>query len=121
MPRIACRKAHIKGRDELRSILLAQQAELNSRVGQGIGRLITLHDPDDEGGMATENYAKDQIAGTLDRERRTLIEIKKALTRLNAGTYGICEDCNIRITRARIEALPWARLCVACAERSQAA
>src|ERR1051325_10061311 len=46
-------------------------------------------------------------------------EIDEALARLDAGEFGVCEACTSAIDRARLEALPYARLCVRCAEESQ--
>ena len=44
------------------------------------------------------------------KEGRLLLEIDDALRRLYSGTYGICETSGKPISRARLEALPWARL-----------
>ncbi len=60
---------------------------------------------------------------TIDRERDLALsaqalaaveEIDQALARIDAGTYGICENCRKPIPRARLSALPHARLCIAC-------
>ena len=45
----------------------------------------------------------------------TLSEIEDALTKFDAGTYGTCESCSQEITKARLEAMPMARLCTECA------
>jgi RNA polymerase-binding protein DksA len=74
-------------------------------------------EPDDEVAAACENVSREMLAATLDRDRRTLIEIESALNRLNSGRYGTCDHCGLAIARARLEALPWARLCIHCAER----
>ncbi|MHB1781337.1 MAG: TraR/DksA family transcriptional regulator [Acidimicrobiales bacterium] len=60
---------------------------------------------------------------TVDRERDLALsaqalaaveEIDDALRKIERGTYGICESCGEAIPSARLEALPYARLCVAC-------
>ena len=102
-------------------VLVEQQEKLTSRVTQEMGRMFAIREPDDEGGVATDNYAKDLTAATLERERRTLSEIKEALARLHSGEYGVCEACSVAISDARLEALPWAKMCVNCAENSAAA
>ena len=43
-------------------------------------------------------------------------EIEEALARLEDGTYGICANCSRLIPRARLEAVPWTRLCRVCME-----
>jgi DnaK suppressor protein len=102
-------------------VLVEQQEKLTSRVGLEMRRMFAVREPEDEGGVATDNYAKDLTATTLERERRTLSEIKEALARLHSGEYGICEICSVSISDARLEALPWAKMCVNCAENSAAA
>jgi DnaK suppressor protein len=41
-------------------------------------------------------------------------DIDKALAKIDAGTYGICERCGQPIPKERLKALPYAALCVAC-------
>jgi DnaK suppressor protein len=45
-----------------------------------------------------------------------LTEIKSALERIADGTFGICDECGSRIPAKRLDALPWAHLCVSCQE-----
>ena len=52
-----------------------------------------------------------QLAG---QARAAIEEIDRALAKIAAGTYGICERCNQPIPKARLKALPYAALCVAC-------
>ena len=54
-------------------------------------------------------------------EGRLLLEIDEALRRLYRGEYGICEICGKPIARARLEAMPYARLCVSCKEKEERA
>ncbi|MGH9037439.1 MAG: TraR/DksA family transcriptional regulator [Acidimicrobiia bacterium] len=46
-------------------------------------------------------------------------EVDRALGRMDAGTYGICERCGKRISVARLEALPYAALCIDCKSREE--
>jgi DnaK suppressor protein len=46
--------------------------------------------------------------------RAAIEEIDAALERIDAGTYGICEQCGERIPKERLKAIPYARLCVKC-------
>ena len=46
--------------------------------------------------------------------RAAVEEIDRALHKMEIGTYGICESCNQPIPRARLQALPYASLCVQC-------
>jgi RNA polymerase-binding transcription factor len=47
---------------------------------------------------------------------RLLKAIEDALTRLRAGTFGVCEVCKQPISKPRLEAVPWTRLCRECKE-----
>ena len=46
--------------------------------------------------------------------RAAIEEIDRALERIDAGTYGVCEQCGERIPKERLKAIPYARLCVKC-------
>ena len=65
--------------------------------------------------IGTDNYEQEFALGLLDSERKLLREINEALQRIEDGTYGICEGTGEPIPRARLEANPWARYCVAYA------
>ena len=64
----------------------------------------------------TDTFELDNNAGLMEREREIFKDVDCALERLEQGTYGYCEQCNKRIPKVRLEAIPWARLCLACAE-----
>src|SRR5512135_1342019 len=50
----------------------------------------------------------------LDNENALLAEVQQALARIENGTYGMCTNCGQPIPEKRLEALPWASLCVTC-------
>jgi RNA polymerase-binding protein DksA len=66
--------------------------------------------------IGTDNYEIDNILGLMDSERKILIEIDEALERIENGKYGICEVNGEPIPKARLEAIPWARYCINCAD-----
>jgi RNA polymerase-binding transcription factor len=49
-----------------------------------------------------------------DRERKLIVKIKEALTRIDDGSYGKCEECGENIGRERLEARPVTTLCIDC-------
>lgn len=56
-----------------------------------------------------------EVRSSLDELTKKKIErINKALARLDNGTYGICLDCGGAISAERLEALPYAELCINC-------
>lgn len=63
----------------------------------------------------------DEVLDALDNSIRAELEqIQATLQRLDEGTYGVCESCGKPIPLKRLEALPHATRCVACAEKAQA-
>ena len=53
-------------------------------------------------------------------DAKILIAIEEALQRVEAGTYGACRDCGDEISKARLEAIPWTRVCISCKEKQKA-
>lgn len=62
--------------------------------------------------LGTDNYEQEFALGLMDSERKLLREIDEALERIEHGTYGTCVGTGKKITKARLEAQPWARYCV---------
>ena len=54
-----------------------------------------------------------------DREKRKLAQIDDAIDRIEENTYGLCEECDIKIPRARLKVLPFAKYCVECQEKNE--
>ena len=48
---------------------------------------------------------------------KILQAIEEALYRMEKGTYGICRDCGEPIAPARLNAIPWTRVCITCKEK----
>jgi DnaK suppressor protein len=51
-----------------------------------------------------------------DREKQKLKQIDDALERIEENTYGFCEECGVKIPRARLKVVPFAKYCVECKE-----
>jgi len=51
-----------------------------------------------------------------DREKQKLKQIDDALDRIEEDTYGLCEECGVKIPRARLKVVPFAKYCVECKE-----
>ena len=56
----------------------------------------------------------------LDRQARSVHEVQTALAKFDDGSYGVCEQCEEPISAKRLDAVPWARLCVACQSMAEA-
>jgi DnaK suppressor protein len=92
-------------RRELVGDMHSMEAEaLRSTSGSNLSNL-PMHMAD----MGTDNYEQEFTLGLVEKDRQLLREINLALKKLAEGTYGICEGTGKPITRARLEAKPWAR------------
>ena len=68
---------------------------------------------------AANSYTKEFLFGQTNTDRSLLQLIDEALVRVKAGTYGTCIECGEELQQKRLEAVPWARYCVACAEKHE--
>jgi len=104
---------------DYRGLLEAERADLRAQLAElGFG---------EEGGLAYDANFADTSQVTAERGeaealagqlRDALAEVEAAIDRLEKGTYGYCERCGQPISRARLEAKPAARRCIACASKS---
>jgi RNA polymerase-binding protein DksA len=69
--------------------------------------------------VATDTYDREFSLGLASNERRSLYELDDALKKIEEGTFGICEECKSLITKTRLKAVPFARLCVKCQEKKE--
>jgi len=63
---------------------------------------------------ATETYDRELDYTLEENSEQILSEIDAALKRIEEGTYGVCSNCGKQIPTERLEALPWATLCIDC-------
>jgi RNA polymerase-binding transcription factor DksA len=73
------------------------------------------------GDTGTEEYLHDLNATLLENEEYLANEVQAALKRLDDGTYGKCELCGRDIAAARLEAIPYTRYCIKCADKASQA
>ena len=106
------RQALERERDRLERLVGAlAAAERSLGESQGMESGQGGHEAD-----AAADLAEEELDLSLERaERRRLTDVQEALERLDAGTYGVCERCGRAIGLGRLRALPWTRVCVACA------
>lgn len=95
---------------------LANEA-LHASGGEGSGGLSNapLHPAD----LGTDSFELEFTLGLIQNQEQALSEIADALERLRQGAFGKCEECASAIPKGRLEALPYARHCVACARKLQ--
>ncbi|HTY64864.1 MAG TPA: TraR/DksA C4-type zinc finger protein [Acidobacteriota bacterium] len=64
--------------------------------------------------MAVESYTKEFLFGKSSGDRQILQMIQEALDRIEDKSYGECANCGKEIQPKRLEAVPWAALCIQC-------
>jgi RNA polymerase-binding protein DksA len=83
---------------------------------------------DETGDVAPDNHLGDMATATFDREldytleenaEAVLAAIDAALARIEAGTYGKCQNCGQDISPERLEAIPWATRCINCKRKEE--
>ena len=110
---------------ELRGELEADVVHLNKEIHDAQQEIVGLLR---DGGDGAGNDQADVGSTTLERDhemslannaRDMLDQIERALSRIEDGTYGICESCGNAIGKGRLQAFPRATLCVSCKEREE--
>jgi len=101
--------------DEIRDRLEGRLAQLLARTGKIESDRRKLPDRDWQE-RATELENEEVLEQLGDTERAEIQEIRGALSRLDAGSYGVCQACDRPIQPKRLEALPFAKTCIDCAE-----
>lgn len=111
--------------DEARTELLTEAGRLRTEIlaseqaitglmrdsGDGAG--------DDQADTGTKNITREHEMALAGNAREMLLQTERALERLAAGTYGLCENCGNAIGKARMQAFPRATLCVECKQRQE--
>lgn len=101
--------------DRIKTELEARLAQLIERVSRIEGDLRKPGDRDwAERAIELEN---EEVLERLDEaETREANEIRAALAKIAAGTYGVCDHCGETIDGKRLDAIPFAARCVGCAD-----
>jgi DnaK suppressor protein len=104
-------KAQVK---KFREQLLAKAEEI--RVSMLNGDTLNserVADPDD---LAVQSHEEWIFLNRNSIDTMLLREIQESLQRIDAGSYGLCRECEEPVSQKRLTAIPWARHCVSCQE-----
>src|SRR5580765_8956131 len=106
----ALRQILMRRRDALRQALAGDLSLLKELRAQNSGDVVD----------AALDSAQDEISSQLaEVESRELASIENALVRMKEGQYGVCEGCSCSIPMARLNALPYATLCIECQREAE--
>jgi RNA polymerase-binding transcription factor len=120
-PTMAETKLTKKELDDLRIRLQAEEVELQTQLTTIEEDTFATTQSEMVGDVGLDDESADAGTATFEREKDLSIEnnvrdllqkISRALQRIDAGTYGICDRCGKPIEKARIKALPYVDLCI---------
>jgi DnaK suppressor protein len=99
--------------DAIRATLEAERDRLQTELAQGIVA------PDamtygSQAAAATQVFEQQRDLALRERNQQHLAQVEAALGRLDDGTFGSCTRCGRPIAPERLDALPWAALCIDC-------
>ena len=94
-------------RAQLQAVIAQSEAEGGENLGYG------NHMADD----ASEAFEQAKELALHQNAQRLLVQVESALVRFELGNFGLCERCGEEIDPARLEALPYAALCLRCQQR----
>ncbi|MFJ4830968.1 TraR/DksA C4-type zinc finger protein [Streptomyces sp. NPDC088747] len=110
-----------EARAELQSEALRLSSEISSSEAALAGLMRDSGDGagDDQADTGTKNITRESEMALNANAREMLEQTERALQRLDAGTYGLCENCGNPIGKARMQAFPRATLCVECKQKQE--
>jgi len=97
-------------RARLEAVIAQMDAEGGANLGYG------NHMADD----ASEAFEQAKELALHENARKVLVQVTDALESFDKGTYGTCDQCGTEIDPARLQALPYATLCLHCQQRRSA-
>jgi DnaK suppressor protein len=108
-------------RAELEGQAVALRAEIDraEAASESLKRDQSSEGSGDEADAGSKTFEREHEMSLSNNSRDLLVQVERALGRLDAGTYGRCEECGNAIPKARLQAFPRATLCVACKQREE--
>ena len=119
------REARERRREALHQMLLRKRHEILKEIEGSLGQSLTedqqrrLESARDVGDQALMDLDRELGISLMEMRNRRRQAIDEALTRLSEGTYGICAECGVEVSEKRLEAVPFAKLCVECQSKQE--
>jgi len=110
----------IKNMDKFKDKLVKRRTELLVRI-QELTRMPTQTVSGDKVDQAIASLEREDTSMHLQAEISELHEIQDALKRIERGEYGVCENCGKAVGAPRLQALPFATLCLKCKQQEEEA
>ncbi len=118
------REVRERRQEVLHKILIGKRQEIIREIEESLGQSLTedqqrrLESARDVGDQALMDLERELGISLMEMRNRRRQSIDEALTRLHEGTYGICAECGVEISEKRLQAVPFAKLCVECQSRA---
>jgi RNA polymerase-binding transcription factor len=119
------REAREQRRNALQQMLMRKRQEILKEIEGSLGQSLTedqqrrLESARDVGDQALMDLDRELGISLMEMRNRRRQAIDEALTRVTEGTYGICAECGVEISERRLEAVPFAKLCVECQSKEE--
>jgi DnaK suppressor protein len=119
------REVRQRRQEVLHKMLVGKRQEIIREIEESLGQSLTedqqrrLESARDVGDQALMDLERELGISLMEMRNRRRQSIDEALTRLHEGTYGICAECGIEISEKRLQAVPFAKLCVECQSRAE--
>jgi DnaK suppressor protein len=106
-------------RDNLLALRARLIGDVNKMTDAALKDVDAVRMPSEMADVGTDAYEQEITLGLLGNEEEVLQQIDAALERIENGSYGKCEECGRLIAKARLDAIPYAALCVRCASQQE--
>jgi len=98
----------------LRQDISSAESEIAARLGDAVGDA-----GDDSADAGAKTFEREHELALTQNARELLAQTQRVLSKIDDGSYGVCESCGKPIGKARLQAFPRATLCVACKQREE--
>jgi DnaK suppressor protein len=111
--------AEVRAELEAQAVALRAEIDRAEAASESLKRDQSSEGSGDEADAGSKTFEREHEMSLSNNSRDLLVQVERALGRLDAGTYGRCEECGNAIPKARLQAFPRATLCVACKQREE--
>lgn len=114
------RASHLDSKtlERIQDILIKMRDRLTGQISALSDESLKYID-DSSSEDRTDDFDREFALNLVSTEQESVFEIDNALRRIKEGTYGMCDFCGCPVEKARLQALPFARMCIKCQSASE--
>lgn len=108
-------------RERYQKILIEKKQELNHQLREfySESKEVETGIAQDIGDKAESSYTKEFLLSLSDSERKKIVMIDQALKRAETAEFGVCQSCGVKISKKRLNVVPWTPLCIVCQQKEE--